>query len=76
VDDLIRLVDGTKNVLIALAFLFMGFWVTVHPQGIPETLQTQWVTVAMSVGTIYVGGRQVKTALLGTISNRRVERDE
>jgi hypothetical protein len=64
IQDIIALVDGVKNVMIALAFVLMGFYVTIHPQGIPENLQTQWVSAAMLVGTVYIGGRQVTSAMI------------
>ena len=64
--DIIDLVDGVKNVVVALLFVIMGFYVTIHPEGIPANLQTQWVSAAMSVGLIYIGGRQVKSAIQST----------
>jgi hypothetical protein len=59
VDDVIKFVDATKNVAVALLVLFMGFYITLRPDVAPE-YAGQWIGASMTVVGVYVGARTVK----------------
>jgi hypothetical protein len=54
--EIATFVDSIKNVLFAMMFVLIGFYVTVAP-GITPEYAGQWVAVAMTVGGVYIGTR-------------------
>ena len=57
--DVATFIDSIKNVLFALIFVLVGFYVTVVP-GISENYAGQWLGAAMMVAGVYIGQRAEK----------------
>ena len=57
--DLATFIDSIKNVLFAMMFVLIGFYVTIHP-GITPEYAGQWVGAAMTVAGVYIGQRVEK----------------
>jgi hypothetical protein len=56
VDAIVALIDGTKNFLLAIIVLYMGYSASLNP-AIPEAFAGQWVGAAMTVVGVYFGTR-------------------
>ncbi len=63
VDKALQIIEALKAPIIAILVLFMAFYVTVVP-GVQSQYAGQWIGAGMAVVTAYVGGREVKKAIL------------
>jgi hypothetical protein len=58
-EDFAKFIDSIKNVMFAVMFVLIGFYVTIHP-GITPEYAGQWVGAAMTVAGVYIGQRVEK----------------
>ena len=58
-EEIATFIDSIKNVLFAIIFVFVGFYVTITPGIVPE-YAGQWVGAAMTVAGFYIGTRSEK----------------
>jgi len=64
VDETIKFIDATKNFVIAMLFIVAALYMTFR-NGTAD-LATRWVDMAMTIGSIYFGGRVVTSAIAKT----------
>lgn len=59
--DWATFIDSVKNVLFALTFVLIGFYVTINPD-IMKEFASRWVDAAMIVASYYIGTRSSKVS--------------